>query len=143
MIYDQLSNASFSKKTKSVQYNAVLGITGAIKASSREKLYEEFGLEYLYRRRWVIRLCLLYNVFSIVQPPYIYNLLPPMSSSRRHVNSFNSVCLFNLNISRTLSFLISLKAHRKISKKRCFEKYRSCFSFLGYTLTELFRKPNN
>ena len=34
--------------------------------------------------------------------------------------------LVNLNISRTLSFLISLKAQRQISKKRCFEKYCSC-----------------
>ena len=135
VIYDQLSNASFSKKIESVQYNAVLAITEAIKASSREKLYEDFG--------WAIRLCLLYNVFSTVQPPYIYNLLAPICSSRRHVNSFNSVCFFNLNISRTLSFLISLKAHRKISKKWCFEKYRSCFSFIGYILTKLLGKPNN
>ena len=86
-----MTNASFSKKIESAQYNAVLAITGAIKRSSREKLYQELGLEYLYQRRWARRLCLLYKVFSTGQPSYIYNLLPSMSSSRQHVNSFNTV----------------------------------------------------
>ena len=41
------------------------------------------------------------------------------------------------------------KAHRQISKKWCFGKYclwnQACqiFSFMWYTLTELFRKPDN
>ena len=34
VIYDQPSNASFSKKIESVQYNSALAITGAIKGSS-------------------------------------------------------------------------------------------------------------
>ena len=91
MIYDQPSNASFSKRIESVQCNAAIAITGAIIGSSREKLYQELGLEYLYRRRWARRLCLLYKVFSTGQPSYIYELLPPLRSSRRHVNSFNLV----------------------------------------------------
>ena len=91
VIYDQTSNASFSKKIESVQYSAALAITGAIKGSSREKLFQELGLEYLYRRRWARRLCLPYNVFSTGQPSYIYDLLPPLRSCHRHVNSFNLV----------------------------------------------------
>ena len=91
MIYDQLSNASFSKKIESVQYNAALAIAGAIKGSSHEKLQQELGLEYLYQRGWARRLRLLYKVFSTCQPSYIYDLLRPMRSSSRHVNSFNTV----------------------------------------------------
>ena len=95
VIYDQSSNASFSKKIESVQYNAALAITGAVKGSSREKMYQELGLEYPYQRRWARRLCLLYKVFSTGQPSNIYDLLPPMRSSRGHVNSFNTVsCKF-------------------------------------------------
>ena len=89
--YDQPSNASFAKKIESVHNNAALAITGAIRGSSREKLYQELGLEYLYRRRWVRRLCLLYKVLSTGQPTYIYDFLPPLRSSRGHVNSFNLV----------------------------------------------------
>ena len=48
VIYDQASNASFSKIIESLQYNAVLVITGTIKGSSREKLYQGLGLGYLY-----------------------------------------------------------------------------------------------
>ena len=91
MIYDQPSNASFSKKTKSIQYNAALAITGAIKGSSCENLYQALRLEYLYRRRWARRLYLLCNFFSTGQPCYIYDLLPPMISSRWDVNSLNLV----------------------------------------------------
>ena len=63
VIYDQPSNASFSKKFESVQYYAALATTGAIKGSSRENLYQELGVEYLCRRRWARRLSLLYTVF--------------------------------------------------------------------------------
>ena len=44
VIYDQPCNASFSNKIESVQYNAALAITGAIKGSSCDKFYEELGL---------------------------------------------------------------------------------------------------
>ena len=98
MIYDQPSNASFTKKIESVQYNPALAITGAVKGSSREKLYQELGLEYLYHRRWARRLCLLYK-WSNGQPSYISDLLDMLI---RLIWS-----LVNLNISRTLSFLMS------------------------------------
>ena len=46
-VYDQLSNNAFSNKLETAQYNATLAITGAIKGTSRKKLYQELGLEYL------------------------------------------------------------------------------------------------
>ena len=57
MIHEQPSNNSSSRKTESVQYNAVLAITGAIKSLFHEKLCQELSLEYLDGRRG--RLCLL------------------------------------------------------------------------------------
>ena len=44
-IYDKADNESFKSKLESIHYNAALAITGAIKGSSREKLYQELGLE--------------------------------------------------------------------------------------------------
>ena len=38
-------------KLESVQYNAALGITGAIRGTSQTKLYVELGLESLKARR--------------------------------------------------------------------------------------------
>ena len=37
---------------ESLQFNATLAITGAIRGSSTEKIYEELGLESLKSRRW-------------------------------------------------------------------------------------------
>ena len=45
VIYDQHYNDSFHQKLQSIQYNADPAITGAIRGSSWEKLYQELGLE--------------------------------------------------------------------------------------------------
>ena len=40
VVYDKHSNDAFSNKLKTVQYNSALAITGAIKGTSCEKLYQ-------------------------------------------------------------------------------------------------------
>ena len=57
VIYDQHYNNSFHQKLESVQYNAALAIAGAIRGSSREKLYQKLGLESLKHQRWLGKLC--------------------------------------------------------------------------------------
>ena len=47
IIYDQAYNLSFHQKLESIQYNAALALTGAIRGSSREKLCQALGLESL------------------------------------------------------------------------------------------------
>ena len=51
ILYDQAYNMSFHHKLESIQYNACLAITGAIRGTSKEKLYQELGLESLQLRR--------------------------------------------------------------------------------------------
>ena len=51
IIYDQAHNASFHQKLESLQYNAFLAITGTIRGSSREKIYQELGFESLQQLR--------------------------------------------------------------------------------------------
>ena len=46
-IYDQPNNGSLFSKIESVQCNAALAITGAIRGTSQTKLYRELGLESL------------------------------------------------------------------------------------------------
>ena len=82
VIYDQPQNMSFSDRLESVQYNACLAITGAIKGTSRERLYEELGLETLRDRRWYRKLVLFFNIFKGEAPLYLKNLLPPFVSGR-------------------------------------------------------------
>ena len=45
ILYDQAYNASFHQKLEKIQYNACIAITGAIRGTSKEKIYQELGLE--------------------------------------------------------------------------------------------------
>ena len=47
LVYDQANHESFCQQIKSVQCNASLAITGAIKGTSRFKIYNKIGLESL------------------------------------------------------------------------------------------------
>ena len=61
--YDQAYNSAFHDKLESIQYNARLAITGAIRGTSTEKLYQELGLESRKFRRWFGKLCHFYSNF--------------------------------------------------------------------------------
>lgn len=52
IIYDNPFNESFNEKIEKIQYNAALVVTGAIKGTSQERLYQKLGLESLRGRRW-------------------------------------------------------------------------------------------
>ena len=64
IIYDKAFNESFHAKLESFQYNAALAITGAIRGTSTEKIYEELGLESLKSRRWYRKMSFLYEVIK-------------------------------------------------------------------------------
>ena len=68
VIYDKPRNEKFIDTLESIQYNATLAITGAIKGTSKEKLYNELGLEYLRNRQWMRSLCLFHKMFNLHSP---------------------------------------------------------------------------
>ena len=51
IIYDNPNNMNICNLIESLQYNAALAITVAIRGSSKEKLLQELGFEYLSSRR--------------------------------------------------------------------------------------------
>ena len=63
IVYDRAFNESFYKYLESIQYNAAIAITEAIRGTSSEKLFQELGLESLKSRRWLRKLCLFYKNF--------------------------------------------------------------------------------
>ena len=88
IIYDQAHNASFHQKLVSVQYNACLAITGAVRGSSRGKMYQKLGLESLQQRRWYRKLCGFSKVFKKKRPRYLFNIISirnTIYSTRNHV----------------------------------------------------------
>ena len=64
IIYDQPQNESFCEKLESVQYKATLAITSAIQGTSRDKVYQELGLQSLKSRRWYKRLTCMFKTMK-------------------------------------------------------------------------------
>ena len=52
ILCDKMFNTSSHQIAESIQYNVCLAITGAIRGSSRNKTYQELGLESLQHQRW-------------------------------------------------------------------------------------------
>ena len=50
IFYDKPGNLNFESKTENVESKACFAITGAIQGTSREQLYDEFGLISLSKR---------------------------------------------------------------------------------------------
>ena len=50
-MYDKPNNETVINKIDKAQYDAALGITGAIRGTSQEKLYIELGIESVKFRR--------------------------------------------------------------------------------------------
>ena len=50
IIYDEAFIGCFQKKLEPIQYNAALAIIGAIRGTSREKIYSELDLESLVKK---------------------------------------------------------------------------------------------
>ena len=59
ILYDKPDNKNFQNKLEKVQYRACLAITGAIQETSRQKHYNELGLNSPSKRRWRIKLIFL------------------------------------------------------------------------------------
>ena len=95
IIYEQAFNSSFYEKLESIQCNASLAITGTIRGTSREKLYNELGLESLHARQWYRKLCYFYKFYVFKQPEYLFNLIPVRTSNCRTKNA-DDVPYFNI-----------------------------------------------
>ena len=76
IIYDQIFNESFHQWIESIHYDAAIAITGEIRGTSSEKIYQELDLESLRSRRWLRKVCLFYKIYKKKSPSYLYNLIP-------------------------------------------------------------------
>ena len=96
VIYDQHYYNSFHQKLESIQYNAALAITGAIRGSSREKLYQELGLESLKQRRWFRKLCYFFKITKNQSPKYLFDKIPTTRTAYRTRNNIGNIPRFNV-----------------------------------------------
>ena len=94
-IYDQAYNDSFHQKLESIQYNAALAITEAIRGNSSKKLYQELGLKSLQERRWYRNLFTFLKIIKEKSPDYLFNIIPGNNSNHRTRNSC-TITQFNI-----------------------------------------------
>ena len=76
VICDRASDKSFHQSPESIHYSAVIAITGTVRGTSSEKLFQELGLETLVWRRWLIKWCLFYKLIAERSPAYLFQLIP-------------------------------------------------------------------
>ena len=88
IIYDEHYNNSFHQKLQSIQYNVALAITGAIRGSSREKLYQKLGMESLKQRRWFRKLCSFFKITKNQFPRYLFDKITSSRTSYRRRNKY-------------------------------------------------------
>ena len=79
IIYDKAFIGSFQKNLESIQYNAALVITGTIRGTSREKIY---NIKSLQVRRRYKKLCVLYKILNNMSPKYLSDIIA--STTRRY-----------------------------------------------------------
>ena len=75
ILYDQAYNMSFEEKLESTLYDAYLAITGAMRGTSKEKLYQELGLQPLQLQCWFSELEMFYKMFKSKSPSYLLKLI--------------------------------------------------------------------
>ena len=96
VVHDQHYNYSFHQKLESIQYNAAVAITGAIRGSSREKLCQELGLESLQQRRWFRKLCYFFKITKNQSPKYLFDKIPTTRTAYRTRNNIDNIPRFNV-----------------------------------------------
>ena len=89
VIYDQAYNTWFHWNIKSTQYNAALAIRGALRGTSREKLYQELGFESLQQRCWWRKLCCLFKIINNQSSSYLFQWVPSPNTKYFAQNSEN------------------------------------------------------
>ena len=65
-----------------------MALTGAIKGSSRDKLYHELRLEYFQQIKRIRRLCLLCKFLLTEQASHIHNLFPHIFTDAQTLSTY-------------------------------------------------------
>ena len=142
IIYDRAYNTSFHQNIESIQYNAALAITGAVRGTSREKLYQELGFESLQQRRWYRKLCCLFKIIKNQSPSYLFQLVPSPNIRYFSQNSENIPQLRTKhNFFKNSFFPLTIKEWNNLDPH--IRKYKSSSIFKSNILKFIQPKPNN
>ena len=142
IIYNRAYNTSFHQNIESIQYNAALAITGAVRGTSREKLYQELGFESLQQRRWYRKLCCLFKKVNNQSPRYLFQLVPSLNTRYFSRNSESIPQLRTKHdFLRNSFFPSTIKEWNNLDPQ--IRKSKSISIFKNNILKFIWPKPNN
>ena len=75
IIYDKPFKESCKTKIEMVQYRVALVVTGTIKDTSRDRIYQEIGLEFLADRRWSNKIFFFHGIMNGFFPSCLQSYL--------------------------------------------------------------------
>ena len=95
IIYDRAYNTSFHQNIESIEFNAALVITGAVRGTSRDKLYQESPSESLQHRCCYRKFCCLFKVINNQSPRYLFQLVasPNITYFSRNSENIPQLCI--------------------------------------------------
>ena len=132
----------FHQNIESIQYNTALAITGAVRGTSREKLYQELGFESLQQRRWYRKLCCLFKIINNQSPRYLFQLVPSLNIRYFSWNLENIPQLWTKHYFFKNSFFSStIKEWNNLDPQ--IRKSKSISIFKSHILKFIRPKPNN
>ena len=124
------------KNQDSVQYKATLAITGAIQGTSRDKIYQELGLESLKSRRSYKRLVCMFKIMNEKTPNYLINLIlkyePTIRTWNNSIQSYKcrTNCFKHSIFPSTLNHWFNLYVKIRKSESISLFKCRLLLSFI-------------
>ena len=142
LIYDRTYNTSFHQNIESIQYNAGLAITGAVRVTSREKLYQECGFKSLQQRRWYRKRCCLFKITNNQSPSYLFQLVPSLNTghfaqSSKNIHHFRA----KHDLPKNFFFPSTIKEWNNLDSH--IRKFKSISIFKSNILKIIQHKPNN
>ena len=107
-------------------------ITGSTRGTSKEKLYQEIGLESLQLRRWYRKLGMFYKIFQSKSPQYLFKLIIPEKTSSYVTRNGANIPLFYIkhNSYKKSFFPSSIIEWNNLDPKRQFQKFQKILVFL-------------
>ena len=104
ILYDQAFNSSFHDRLESVQYNACLAITAAVRGASKEKFLESLRLRRWYRKLFLFYKYLKTNILNTFSIWFLLDVLHTQQGLCTNFPFLNQNVIFSKkNFSRLLS----------------------------------------
>ena len=127
---------------ESIQHNAALAITGAVRGTSWEKLYQELGFESFQQRRWYRKLFCLFKIISNQSPSYLFPLVSSPNTRYPARKSENIPQLrAKYEFFKSCWFPSTIKEWSNLDSR--IRKFKSIHIFKSNILKFIQPKPNN